>query len=99
MKYRFDGLAEFVSRRGRVMLLQLVLDSGMTQNEVAVYLSVTQQAVSKWLNPRETHPCNKNLRRLLKLAWEISPRGSLEVLKHEHDTFSELFRSFANSKH
>ncbi len=81
------------------MLLQLIFDGGLTQDEIAAYIGVTQQAVSKWLDPRETHPCNRNLRRLLKLAWEINPGGSLRVLKHEHDTFSELLESFTNAKH
>ncbi len=87
-----------MSRRGRIMLLQTILDDGMTQAEIAAYLGVTQQAVSNWLNPRETHPCNKNLHRLLKLAWELRPDNFLEILKHEHDTFSELLRNFVNSK-
>jgi len=94
VKQRFDGLAEFVSRRARVRLLRLVLDDGMTQGEVAARIGVTQQAVSKWLNPKETHPCNKNLDRLLKLTWETDRRRMLRTLRQELNSFSGLLSRF-----
>lgn len=94
VKQRFDGLAEFVSRRARVRLLRLVLDDGMTQSEVAASVGVTQQAVNKWLNPKETHPCNKNLDRLLKLAWERDQDRVLRILQRELNSFSSLLSSF-----
>ena len=99
MKSRFDGLTEFVSRRARVKLLRLILDNGMAQCEVAARMGVTQQAVSKWLNPRETHPCNKNLDRLLKLAWGTNPDHTLRILKLELSSFTRLLSSFAKRNH
>jgi transcriptional regulator with XRE-family HTH domain len=87
---RFDGLSEFVSRCARVELIDLILKNGMTQGDLAAKVGVTQSAVSKWLNPRETHPCNKNLDRLIDLAYRVDRNRTLGILRGELLTFARF---------
>jgi len=94
MKHRFDGISEFVSRRGRVKLIKLLLDRGMTQTELAGEIGVSQPAVNKWLDPHETHPCNENLNCILKLAWEIDKDCMMEILRKELALFEKLLYYF-----
>jgi len=87
---RFDGLSEFVSRRARVRLLQLILDNGVAQRELAAKVGVTQQAVNKWLNPGETHPKNRNLDRIIDLAHELDAGRTSRILQDELLIFARL---------
>lgn len=90
MEPRFDGLSEFVSRRARVKIVQLMLDNGMTQQELAAEIGVSQQAVNKWLNPRETHPKNRNLDRIIDLAYELEEEQTRRILQDELLIFARL---------
>lgn len=90
MESRFDGLSEFVSRRARVKIVQLMLDNGMTQQELAAEIGVSQQAVNKWLNPRETHPKNLNLDRIIDLAHELEEEQTRKILQDELLVFARL---------
>ncbi|KXB04193.1 hypothetical protein AKJ47_00275 [candidate division MSBL1 archaeon SCGC-AAA261G05] len=94
----FDGLAEYVSRRARVDLVQLVLENGMTQKELANRVGVTQQAVHKWLDPRETHPKNENLDCVINLAFELDRRETRGILHGELLSFASLSATRLNSK-
>lgn len=95
--YRFDGLAEFVSRRARVKLVEMLVDAGFSPNQIAAVIGVTARSVRRWLDPKETHPCNKNLDRLLELAWQTSPHQTFELLRDELGLFAELI-SQANAE-
>lgn len=90
MKSRFDGLSEFVSRRARVRLLQLILDNGITRRELATEVGVTRQAVDKWLDPRETHPKNVNLDRIIDLARELDGERTSRILQDELLIFARI---------
>jgi predicted transcriptional regulator len=88
--YKFDGLAEFVSRRARVKLVEMLIDAGFSPEYIASVIGVTSRSVRRWLDPKETHPCNRNLDRLLELAWETNPHRTFELLRDELGLFAEL---------
>ena len=88
--YRFDGLAEYVSRRGRVRLVEMLLDAGLSSGQIASEVKVTPRSVRRWLNPRETHPCNKNLDLLLELALRTDADRACEILLEDLTLFSRL---------
>jgi transcriptional regulator with XRE-family HTH domain len=88
--YRFDGLAEFVSYRARVKLVEMLLGKGLSIKEIAAMVGVTTRSVRRWLNRSETHPCNKNLDRMLCLAWQASPSLTFELLRDELCIFAAL---------
>jgi len=88
--YRFDGLAEFVSRRARVKLVELLIDAGFSSKHIASIIGITSRSVRRWLDPKETHPCNRNLDRLLELAWQTNSHQTFELLRDELGLFAEL---------
>jgi len=88
--YRFDGLAEFVSRRGKVRLVEMLLGAGLSSGQIAIEVGVTPRSVRRWLNPRETHPCNENLDRLIELALRTDPNHVHELLREELTLFAKL---------
>jgi len=90
VEYRFDGLAEFVSRRGRVKLIEVLFGAGLSSREIAIEVGVTPRSVRRWLNPRETHPCNENLDCLLELALRTDPNQTHEILLGELNLFAKL---------
>ena len=85
-----DRLSEFVSRRGRVKLVRLLLHSGWSATELARALGITRQAIYLWLKPRETHPCNLNLDQLLDLALNANRVKAVEILRRELEIFQKL---------
>jgi len=95
--YRFDGLAEFISRRARVKLVEILQNTGLSLEHIADAVGVTARSVRRWLDPRETHPCNRNLDRLLELSWKIGPRQTFELLRDELGLFAELLL-YANAE-
>lgn len=80
-------LAEHVSRKARVELTKLILDSGWSIGTIADEIGVTRRAIYYWLDPRETHPSNSNLDELLRLAFELDIQGTSKVLLKEVDNF------------
>lgn len=98
VEYRFDGLAEFVSRRGRVRLVEMLLGAGLSSRRIASEVGVTPRSVRRWLNPRETHPCNKNLDYLLELALRTDPNQTHEILLKELTLFVRLVSDRFNKK-
>jgi len=85
-----DGLSEFVSRRGRVKLVRLLLRNGWSTSELARALGITRQAIYLWLKREETHPCNPNLAQLVDLALDADRTGAVRILRGELETFQKL---------
>jgi len=98
MSYRFDGLAEFISRQARVKLVEMLRNAGLSAEQIAEAVGVTARSVQRWLSPEDTHPRNSNLDRLLELALTVDRAKTIEVLRREVELFSTLFNTFeANS--
>ncbi len=88
--YRFDGLAEFISRRARVRLVEMLKHDGLSTEQIAAATGVTARSIRRWLNPKQTHPCNRNLDRLLELAWQIDREQAFDVLRDDLGLFAQL---------
>ncbi|KXB09234.1 hypothetical protein AKJ46_00695 [candidate division MSBL1 archaeon SCGC-AAA833K04] len=89
-RYRFDGLSEYVSRRARVKLVDVITSKDVTVGEIARIVGVSSRSVRRWLDPGEVHPCNRNLDKLLDLAFEVAPVESSTILTSEVAEFSRL---------
>jgi len=92
-KQRFDGLSEFISRRGRVRVVELILGNGWSISQLAAELNISQQAIYLWLAPEKTHPRNSNLDKLLELAIKVDRLGTNKILYEEAALFWSLFMS------
>lgn len=100
MSYRLDGLAEFISRRTRVKLIEILRNAGLSVEHIAENAGVTARPVQRWLDPEDTHPRNSNIDTLLELALAVDRAKTLEILRQEVDLFSSLFNMFeVNSVH
>jgi transposase-like protein len=88
---------EFISRRARANLVELLCDNGWSIADVAGAVGVASQAVYKWLDPRGTHPSNRNLRKLLKLALDADSNRTLDLLRVEAAEFQQLIQCLPNS--
>lgn len=86
-----NGLSEFVSRRGRIRLVALILNRGWSVQQLAVDLGVTRQAIYIWLKRRETHPCNFNLDKLIDIALSADRLDTIEIIREEVTAFQSLF--------
>lgn len=95
-EYRFDGLAEFVSRRARVVLLELIEEEFGSLSAIAERLDVSRWAVCKWFDPEGTHPNNQNTDKIIALAIEVDKDRVREVLLDEALEYLELARSTLN---
>lgn len=98
-KYRFDGLAEFISRRARVLLLELIEEKFKSLSAIAERLEVSRWAVCKWFDPEKAHPNNQNTNKIVNLAIEVDKNGVREVLLDEALEYLELVRSMFSGKY
>jgi len=89
-----NELAEFISRDGRVRIVELILGNGQTVQKLADELGVSRQTIYLWLDPHKTHPCNPNLGRLLDLAASVDEAGTIEILWNEATLFRSMVRKF-----
>ena len=100
MSYRFDGLAEFISRRARVKLIEMLRNAGLSVQYIADNVCVTARSVQRWLDPEDTHPRNSNLDMLLELGLAVDRAKTLDIVRQEVELFSSLFNMFeVNSTH
>ncbi len=94
LETRFDGISEFISRRGRMEVLNSLLDEIETPAEVARMLDISKNAVYGWINEKERHPSNENVKKML----EILNREKEDILKYilveELQTFQDLILKF-----
>ncbi|KXB04276.1 hypothetical protein AKJ48_03170 [candidate division MSBL1 archaeon SCGC-AAA261O19] len=98
-EYRFDGLPEFISRRTRVRLLELINGKLGSLSVIAERLGVSRWAVCKWFDPSEAHPNNQNTRKIIELAIRLDRIGTREILLDEALEYLELVRSRFNENY
>ena len=94
MKTNFDGLSEYISRFGRMELINMLLKNLDSKNKVAVSLEVSKSTLSGWINEKDRHPCNNSLKKILKLAWKTDPKNTKKLLEEELDAFRGAINLF-----
>lgn len=90
MKSVFDGLSEFVSRRGRMKVLEALLEEFDTPVEVAKRLEISRNAVYGWINEEKRHPSNSNLEKMLKILNRENEEKFRDFLVEELQIFQKL---------
>ena len=90
LQTRFDGISEFVSRRGRMRVLEMILEEFETTDEVAGRLDVTKRAVYGWIKDKKRHPSNENVRKLLKILKKENEEKLRKILIKELQNFQKL---------
>ncbi|KXA88970.1 hypothetical protein AKJ62_04070 [candidate division MSBL1 archaeon SCGC-AAA259D14] len=94
MKTRFDGLSEFISRRGRMKVLTILLEELKNPAEVAKRLNITRNAVYGWIKDKKRHPSNENAREMLKILNDENEKKIREILIDELHIFQKLVFDF-----
>ncbi|KXB05525.1 hypothetical protein AKJ50_00710 [candidate division MSBL1 archaeon SCGC-AAA382A13] len=89
IKTKFDGLSEFVGRRGRMKLLDLLIQKKGSQLKVSEELEVSKSTISGWLNDKKRHPCNLNTKKILRKAFNMYPEETQSILYKELEIFSK----------
>ncbi|KXA99710.1 hypothetical protein AKJ42_02660 [candidate division MSBL1 archaeon SCGC-AAA261C02] len=90
MRTRFDGLSEFLSRRGRMKLLQILRDDNQSYEQIAQCLDVNRSTVYRWFHDPQKHPSNKTTEKIIDLAKLSSPKALKAVLIEEITKFINL---------
>ncbi|KXB01558.1 hypothetical protein AKJ41_01045 [candidate division MSBL1 archaeon SCGC-AAA259O05] len=90
METRFDGLSEFLSRRGRTRILERLLEELGTYQSVARKLDVNRATVHRWATEKRVHPSNRSTDELLNLLEEVDPGSLRTILVEEANTFLEI---------
>ena len=57
-------------------------------------LNISHAAIVKWSRSHETHPSNMNLMRVIKLALELNPSGTMEILKRDLEKHGSTLRKW-----
>lgn len=83
-----DDICEFISRRGRVELLRIVVCHVGSVSRAAKVLGVSMRTVYRWLDPEDMHPSNESLGRILKTAMKLSSSETADVIRRELTLFS-----------
>lgn len=91
---RFDGLSEFISRRGRMELLEMLVRKKGSVSEVAEGLDITEPAVCGWRNKADRHPSNKNVQKMIELLAREDKKDAKEFLLGELQIFQDLIFNF-----
>lgn len=94
LKTRFDGLSEFISRRGRMKILSGLLEEIGGPVEVAGRLDISRNAVYGWLKERKRHPSNKNALKMLKILNSENQGRLRNILIEELQIFQDLILKF-----
>jgi hypothetical protein len=50
-------------------------------------IGVSARSIYRWLDPKQTHPCNQNLDKLLDLALEENPNNTFQLFTAEASDF------------
>lgn len=96
METVFDGLSEFVSRKGRLALLDIIVTEAGSPSKAAALLEVDRSTVCGWLNDRKRHPNNENTSKILKRAQELNKEHVGAILLQEVETFLRLVNQELN---
>lgn len=88
------GISEFISRRGRMRFLEMLIQELGSKSEVAKRLKISKSTLSGWLNEVGRHPSNSSMERVLTLAWKMNPESSQGILDNELNAFEEAIGSF-----
>jgi len=94
MKIRHDGLCEYVSRAARIKLVSLLLKNIGSTRGLARRLDVSHVAVRKWLCPRNAHPSNVNLWKIVELAVRIDSATATGILERDLRAHRTSFKRF-----
>lgn len=94
IKSRFDGISEFISRRGRMRVLNELLEEIENPAEVARRLDITRNAVYGWINEKRRHPSNEHALEMLKVLNSENERKFKEILVEELQIFQRLVFNF-----
>ncbi len=90
MEARFDGLSEYISRRGRMKILDFLLKNSRAPVDIARELNVSRAAVHGWLKEEGRHPSNEHTLELLGLLEEEDGKELERILIGELEVFEEL---------
>ncbi|KXB05280.1 hypothetical protein AKJ49_01135 [candidate division MSBL1 archaeon SCGC-AAA382A03] len=94
METRFDGLSEFISRKGRMKIIRTLLEEFKTQKEIAKRLNITKNAVNGWLNKKDKHPNNKHVKEMLEILKNKNEEKLNNILFEELQIFQKLLLKF-----
>lgn len=94
MKSKFDGLSEFIIRRGRMKILKTLLEKEKSVAEAARKLNVTRTAVYGWKNEKKRHPSNEHTREMLEILAQENKNKIREILLKELQNFQQLIFKF-----
>ncbi len=83
-----------MSRRGRVKLLEMLVQELGSRSKVSNALHVSKSTLSGWLNEKNRHPGNSFTERILSLARELNIRGTQRILSDELRIFREALVYF-----
>ncbi|KXB09661.1 hypothetical protein AKJ35_00155 [candidate division MSBL1 archaeon SCGC-AAA833F18] len=90
-------MCEYVSRRVRSNLVNLLVEEFESKSELSKILGVSHAAVIDWLNSDGSHPSNRNLERIIKLALESDARGTLGELRGDLMYHRTLFEGIEDT--
>lgn len=94
MLTKFDGFSEFISRRGRMKLLEMLIGELGSRSEVSKVLQISKSTLSGWMNERSRHPSNSSMDRVFDVAWKINPEKTQNILNEELKAFRNAINSF-----
>lgn len=87
-------MSEFISRRGRMRILSILLEEIGSPAGVAKRLDLTKNAVYGWMNEKERHPSNENAREMVKILKDENEEKLREILIEELQIFQKLIFKF-----
>lgn len=94
MRTEFDGISEFISRRGRIRFLEMLVQEFGSRSKVSNALKISKSTLSGWLNDRSRHPSNSSMRRVLDIARKVNLKGARKILDDESNAFDREIAAF-----
>lgn len=90
IRTRFDGISEFISRRGRTKLLETLLNEFGSYRRLARQLNVNRTTTYRWINKKRVHPSNEKTGKIIKIAKTKTPDTVRKILLEEISKFIQL---------
>ena len=85
--WRWDPVAERISRWARIELLKILFGMGLSRSDIARLCKVSKSAVSRWVRNPTYHPNNQHTVILLKGVWRRNPKSMKKLLQSEAKKF------------